>query len=83
MCGQIVVKNACVREPGYLYYISGSGDLCRSVMSHGGRKKGSGKKKPTAVKPSRKANLKKLIKKVNKKVTVKKVAKVTKKGKRK
>lgn len=44
MCGKIIVKNACVREPGYLYYISKEGDLCRTEMVHG-RKKGSGKKK--------------------------------------
>jgi len=45
----IVVKNACVREPGYLYYIDGEGNLCRSVMSRGG-KKGAKKKKKTTKK---------------------------------
>lgn len=69
--GTIVVKNACVRRPGYMYYISKEGHLMEALMSHGGRKKGSGKKKKAA-KPARKAVLKKLIKKVTKKVTKKK-----------
>ena len=54
MAGKIIVKNACVREPGYLYYISREGDLCRSEMVHSGRKKGSGKKKKEkAAKPTK------------------------------
>jgi hypothetical protein len=42
--GTIIVKNAVVRKPGYLYYINGNGDVCESKMVHG-RKKGTGKKK--------------------------------------
>jgi hypothetical protein len=37
--GTIIVKNAVVREKGYLYYIDGSGNLCRSVMARGNKKK--------------------------------------------
>lgn len=37
--GTIVVANAVVREPGYLYYISKEGDLCKALMSHTGKKK--------------------------------------------
>ena len=37
--GKIIVKNAVVRKPGFLYYINGNGDLCEAKMSHKGRKK--------------------------------------------
>lgn len=30
--GKIIVKNAVVREAGYLYYIDGQGNICRSEM---------------------------------------------------
>jgi len=30
--GKIIVKNAVVREPGYLYYIDGEGNLCKAEM---------------------------------------------------
>lgn len=70
MGGKIIVKNACVREPGFLYYIDGQGNLCRSEMVHG-RKKGSGKKKKEktakAVKTTKKALKKTVLKKVLKK----------------
>ena len=36
---KIIVKNAVVRKPGYLYYIDGEGNLCESEMSRGGKKK--------------------------------------------
>lgn len=32
--GTIIVKDAVKREPGYLYYIDGEGNLCRSKMKH-------------------------------------------------
>lgn len=64
--GTIIVKNAVVRKPGYLYYINGNGDVCESKMARGGRKKGSSKKKAKAAKPAKKAVLKKIAK-VNKK----------------
>ena len=34
--GEILVKNAVEREKGYLYYVDGEGNVCRSLM---GRKK--------------------------------------------
>ena len=37
--GKIIVKNVVVREPGYLYYIDGEGNVCRAKMSRGGKKK--------------------------------------------
>jgi hypothetical protein len=30
--GQIIIPNAIKREPGYLYYIDGEGNICRSKM---------------------------------------------------
>lgn len=39
--GKIVVKNAVVREKGFLYYIDGEGNLCSAKMA---RRKKSGKK---------------------------------------
>lgn len=41
--GQIIVKDAVVRKPGYLYYIDWEGNLCESQMARGGR--GNKKKK--------------------------------------
>ena len=37
--GQIIVKNAVERKPGFLYYIDGEGNLCESKMSRSGKKK--------------------------------------------
>jgi len=37
--GEIVLKNAVVREAGYLYYVDAKGSVCRAKMVHGGRKK--------------------------------------------
>jgi hypothetical protein len=37
--GEILVKNVAVREPGYLYYIDGKGNVCRAKMSRGKKKK--------------------------------------------
>ena len=33
--GVIVVKNAVVRRPGYMYYINGNGDICEAKMATG------------------------------------------------
>lgn len=58
--GTIIVKNAIVRKPGYLYYINGNGDVCESKMARGGRKKGSSKKKAAkSAKPAKKTVSKK------------------------
>ena len=37
--GTILIRNAVVRKPGYLYYIDGSGNVCEAIMNRGGRKK--------------------------------------------
>lgn len=37
--GEIIVKNAVERKPGYLYYIDGEGNLVETKMARGGRKK--------------------------------------------
>ena len=48
--GKIIVKNAVVREKGFLYYINGTGDLCSAEM----KKKGGGKKKKEVKKKAKK-----------------------------
>ena len=42
--GTIIVKNAVVRKPGYLYYIDKNGSVCEAKMARAGRKKGAKKK---------------------------------------
>lgn len=37
--GTIIVKNAVQREKGFIYYIDGSGNLCRAKMTHGRKPK--------------------------------------------
>jgi len=37
--GRIVVKNVVEREPGFLYYVDGEGNVCRAKMARGNRKK--------------------------------------------
>ena len=34
--GTIIVKNAVVRKPGYLYYVDGKGNVCEAQMKRGG-----------------------------------------------
>jgi len=46
--GKIIVENAIVRKPGFLYYIDGEGNLCETKMARSGKKKK--KKKPVAKK---------------------------------
>jgi len=31
--GQIIIKNAVVRKPGFLYYIDGEGSVCEAKMA--------------------------------------------------
>ena len=40
----IVVKNAVVRKPRFLYYVDGKGNVCETKMSRGGKKKKKSKK---------------------------------------
>lgn len=37
--GEIIVKNAVIRKPGYLYYVDGQGNVCEAKMAHGRKKK--------------------------------------------
>ena len=37
MAGEIILEKAIIREPGYLYFIDGKGNVCRAKMK--GRKK--------------------------------------------
>jgi len=37
--GEIIIKNAVQREPGYLYYVDGEGNICRAKMKNEKRKK--------------------------------------------
>jgi hypothetical protein len=39
--GEIILKNAIKREPGYLYYVDGKGNVCKAQMKN---KKKEGKK---------------------------------------
>jgi len=40
--GKIILKNAVVRKPGYLYYVTGDGSIGEAKMARG--KKGKSKK---------------------------------------
>jgi hypothetical protein len=37
--GQIILKDAVVRKPGYLYYVDGKGSVCEAKMQRGRKKK--------------------------------------------
>lgn len=37
--GKIILKNAVVRKPGFLYYVDGHGNICEAEMVRTGRKK--------------------------------------------
>jgi len=37
--GEVILKNAIEREPGYLYYVDADGSVCRAEMQHKGRPK--------------------------------------------
>jgi len=37
--GEIILENAVEREPGYLYYVDGKGNVCRAEMKRGKKKK--------------------------------------------
>ena len=36
--GEILIKNAVQRKPGFLYYIDGKGNVCEAKMARSGRK---------------------------------------------
>jgi len=54
--GKILVKNAIVRKPHFLYYVDGQGNVCEAKMARGGKKK---KKKVVKKKPVKKKVVKK------------------------
>lgn len=54
--GKIIVKNAVVREPGFLYYIDSEGNVCKALMAKHKKKAVSVKKK---VAPKKKILVKK------------------------
>lgn len=37
--GNVIVKNAVKRKPGFLYYIDGEGNLCEAELRRNGKKK--------------------------------------------
>lgn len=37
--GEIIMKNAVKREPGYMYYVDGKGNLCQAKMARPGARK--------------------------------------------
>ena len=43
--GKVIAKNVVDRQPGYLYYVDGQGNVCEAKMSRGGKKKKSTTKK--------------------------------------
>jgi len=42
--GRIIAKNVIERQPGFLYYVDGKGNVCEAKMARGGRKKKAKKK---------------------------------------
>ena len=42
--GKIIVKNAVVREKGFMYYIDGEGNLCKAEMHRKPKAKIKGEK---------------------------------------
>ena len=42
--GTIIIKDAVKRQPGYLYYVDGQGNVCESKMARGNKKKVTKKK---------------------------------------
>lgn len=36
--GEIIIKNAVERKPGYLYYIDAEGNICVAKLNRQGRK---------------------------------------------
>ena len=42
--GTIIAKGVVKRQPGYLYYVDGKGNVCEAKMARGGKKKKVAKK---------------------------------------
>jgi hypothetical protein len=43
--GEVIMKNAVQRKPGYMYYVDGKGNLCQAKMARPGAKRKKKKKK--------------------------------------
>ena len=56
MTGKIIIKNAVIRKPGFLYYIDGLGNICESKMSRGKKKKKEVNKKVINTKKTKKGD---------------------------
>lgn len=50
---QKVYKCGIKKEPGYLYFVDGQGDVSRAKMARGGKKKKASKKKAVKKKKRR------------------------------
>ena len=37
--GKVMARNIVKRQPGYLYYVDGKGNVCEAKMARGGRTK--------------------------------------------
>ncbi len=48
--GKVIAKNIVKRQPGYLYYVDGKGNVCEAKMARGGKKKKKKVVKKKAVK---------------------------------
>tara|TARA_Y100000310_G_C20652470_1_gene800193 strand:- start:1082 stop:1261 length:180 start_codon:yes stop_codon:yes gene_type:complete len=48
--GRVIAKKVVDREPGYLYYVDGKGNVCEAKMARGGKKKKAAKKKKAPAK---------------------------------
>lgn len=42
--GKIIANNVVKRQPGFLYYVDGKGNVCEAKMSRGGKSKVKKKK---------------------------------------
>jgi hypothetical protein len=62
-----VAKVGLKKDKGYLYFIDKQGDISRSVMSRGGKKKATKAKKTVSKKGTKKKIAKKVAKKKSKK----------------
>ena len=75
----IIERNVVKRQPGYLYFVDKSGNVCEAKMKNFGKKKSTAKK--VVKKKTAKKAVKKTAKKAVKKTAKKAVRKVVKKAK--
>jgi hypothetical protein len=51
--GKILIKGAVKRQPGFMYYVDGAGNVCETKMARGGGKKKKAAAKKAAPKKKR------------------------------